>query len=234
MYRKTNAPRARVGMRKIVRHPRCPRRWSSTMRPASAGRMAPATVAVLPSSTSSLARRMRSLACAGATGSTPGPSSWVAVLPTGAAGMPGSGDTDPGGDCAGDTDPGSDGVVASAALPGGGVAVASATLPAGMRLSAAAQVKLAPSNAGWARRARPVMCGLDKEVLPRVCAYGVSCRAHVRRPHASIRAPVGRYSRISGRFAPSGPVQSGPAVGPPLVSICGDDSAGSGNPGNAR
>lgn len=39
------------------------------------------------------------------------------------------------------------------------------------------------------------------------------------------RVSTGRYGRNSGRFAPSGSLSCDPAVGPPLASINGDDSA---------
>ncbi|HEY5192483.1 MAG TPA: hypothetical protein VIJ39_01265 [Solirubrobacteraceae bacterium] len=84
---------------------------------------------------------------------------------TGSASTPNSGDEIPTG-VAGS--PGSDGVGGpdgeSAGAPDGDAAGALAALAVGTTVSAAAQVKLAPSSTGWARRTRPAMCGLDKEV----------------------------------------------------------------------
>jgi hypothetical protein len=71
----------------------------------------------------------------GGSGSTSGPNGGEADMPIGVAGIPGS-----------------------------GVAPAPSAPAAGTTVSAAAQVKLAPSSIGWARRTRPAMYGLDKEV----------------------------------------------------------------------
>jgi hypothetical protein len=55
--------------------------------------------------------------------------------------------------------------------------------------------------------------------------YGVSCRAHTPPSTRTGRVSAGRYGRINGRFAPSETFLGAPAVGPPLASIHGGDSA---------
>src|SRR3984957_1437749 len=202
--RNTKRPPRPVSVCEIVSQPWRPSRCNSTARLTSPGRKAPVTLAALPSSTFNCALWMRNFTRTGSAGSTTGPNSGGIAAPAEFAGA-----------------------VGAAPRP-------TPSAPAtGATVRAAAQVKLAPSSTGWARRTRPTMYGLDKR-SPWVSAYGVSCRAHGGRARV-VQTRTDRALRLHQRpIRPIRALTSSPAVGPPLVSIHGDDSAGLGNRRDAR